>query len=225
MAFPAEVKEKALIACGRKCCICHKFCGTRMECHHIVPEERGGDDIFENCIPVCFDCHADIGHYNPKHPKGNRFSPNELREHRDRWYDCIKVNPSLLEDTETSDAKNHRRIFRDAIRVIKKATLATNDHVLWQTYSESIARVRDAYAKVEEDIGALNLGRLQEAVEEYCRLSREEIENRDKNAKPPPPLDQFGNYYPRPHWKPPLRTGPPRERIGKLLDEMVECAR
>jgi hypothetical protein len=60
MAFPPTVKSEALIAGGRCCCICQEFCGTKMECNHIVPEAQGGPDTLDNCIPVCFDCHADV---------------------------------------------------------------------------------------------------------------------------------------------------------------------
>ncbi len=61
-----------------------------MELHHIVPESNGGKSTFENCIPLCFDCHADAGHYNPKHPKGTKYSPTELKKHRDNWYSAIR---------------------------------------------------------------------------------------------------------------------------------------
>lgn len=60
-----------------------------MELHHIVPKSQGGEETIENCIPLCFDCHADVGHYNPKHPKGTRFSDSELRGHRDNWYEMM----------------------------------------------------------------------------------------------------------------------------------------
>ncbi len=49
MGFSPAVKAAALAACGRHCCICHKFCGTKIECHHIVHEAEGGVDAFENC--------------------------------------------------------------------------------------------------------------------------------------------------------------------------------
>ena len=86
MAFPKNAADKALIACGRYCCICHKFCGTKMELHHIEQRAEGGADTFDNCIPLCFDCHADVGSYNHKHPKGRKYSVSELMGHRDNWY-------------------------------------------------------------------------------------------------------------------------------------------
>lgn len=86
MSFPDSVAVEALTSCGRCCCICHKFCGTKIELHHIVQKAYGGEDSFENCIPLCFDCHSDMGKADPKHPKGKRYSEEELKRHRDNWY-------------------------------------------------------------------------------------------------------------------------------------------
>lgn len=86
MAFPKSVKVAALAACNRHCCICHKFCGLKMELHHIKQEADDGENTFDNCIPLCFDCHADMGGVNPRHPKGNSYSEAELKLHRDNWY-------------------------------------------------------------------------------------------------------------------------------------------
>ncbi len=87
--FSADIKSQAMIACGRRCCLCHKFCGVGMECHHIIEVTHGGSDAFENCIPLCFDCHAEVGHYNNSHPKGVKFSAEELTAHRDTWYSNV----------------------------------------------------------------------------------------------------------------------------------------
>jgi 5-methylcytosine-specific restriction endonuclease McrA len=78
MGFSKETAERALIASRRSCCICHKFCGSKIELHHISQKADGGDDSFENCIPLCFDCHADVGSYNAQHPKGRKYSKAEL---------------------------------------------------------------------------------------------------------------------------------------------------
>lgn len=88
--WPRGVKEEVLVACGRSCCICHKFCGTNIELHHIKPEARDGPSTLDNCIPLCFDCHADAGHYNDKHPKGTKYTSAELQKHRDTWFEAMK---------------------------------------------------------------------------------------------------------------------------------------
>ena len=92
MPFTPPVAAEALVASGRHCCLCHRFCGVKIELHHITPESEGGSDELDNCIPLCFDCHAEVGHYNSKHPRGRKFSPTELRLHRDRWFERVASN-------------------------------------------------------------------------------------------------------------------------------------
>lgn len=121
MSFSKEIKTKALVACGRKCCICHKPCGTNMEVHHIKAVADGGEDTFENAIPLCFDCHANVRHYDSKHPKGTKFSEKELIEHRDNWYKKVSeesgisndesvLKPIIIFKTENSEPKSLLRI-------------------------------------------------------------------------------------------------------------------
>ncbi len=95
MGFPADIAEKALLDCCRCCCICHKFCGFKIELHHIIQSSEGGEDSYENCLPLCLDCHAEVKAYNPKHPKGRKYTESELIKHRDRWYEKVK-NEHLL---------------------------------------------------------------------------------------------------------------------------------
>ena len=96
MSFPQNVSDAALTACGRCCCICHKFCGTRIELHHIKQVAYGGENTFENCIPLCFDCHADMGKADPKHNKGKKYTEQELLLHRDNWYKAVKERTTSL---------------------------------------------------------------------------------------------------------------------------------
>lgn len=102
MPFSEAVKIKAMVACGRSCCICHKFCGNNMEVHHIKAHADGGNDTFENAIPLCFDCHAEVRQYDPKHPKGIKFSEKELVLHRDSWYEKIKQKDENNEKVKES---------------------------------------------------------------------------------------------------------------------------
>jgi HNH endonuclease len=67
-----------------------------MQLHHIMPESVGGPDTAENCIPLCLDCHEEVGSYNPKHPIGRKFSPEELTLHRDLWFEVIRLHPERL---------------------------------------------------------------------------------------------------------------------------------
>ena len=96
MAFPRDQVSELLARCHRRCCICHRFCGVKMETDHIIPKEEGGDDSIENAIPVCFECHAEIHSYNDKHPRGRKFLPHELRLHKDQWLKICGERPDVL---------------------------------------------------------------------------------------------------------------------------------
>lgn len=64
---------------------------TSIECHHIVQEADGGDNSFDNCIPLCLNCHGRVGSYNPRHPIGNQYSEKELKQRRNNFY--AQMNP------------------------------------------------------------------------------------------------------------------------------------
>jgi len=92
LSFSNKIKEEILVASARHCCVCHRHKGVKVEVHHIVPKEQGGEDVYENAIALCFDCHSDAGHYYAKHPKGTKFSPSELRRHKEEWFKIVKAN-------------------------------------------------------------------------------------------------------------------------------------
>lgn len=103
MSFPQDVKERVLVSSGRCCAICHNFKGNNIEIHHIKKHSDGGADSFENAIPLCFDCHAEVGQYDPKHPKGTKFSENELILHRDAWYKKVENSGGIVSSEETKN--------------------------------------------------------------------------------------------------------------------------
>ena len=96
MGFNQSIVESALLSCGRHCCLCHKFCGTKIELHHIEQRKNGGEDTFDNCLPLCFDCHADVMQYNPAHPKGKKYNISELKKHRENWYKKVELSGGLI---------------------------------------------------------------------------------------------------------------------------------
>ncbi len=96
MAFPRDQVSELLARCHRRCCICHRFSGVKIETDHIKPKEQGGDDSIDNAIPVCFECHAEIHGYNDKHPRGRKFLPEELRLHKDQWLRICAEHPAVL---------------------------------------------------------------------------------------------------------------------------------
>src|SRR5579859_1300579 len=91
MPFSVTTKTEMFIRSGRLCPLCLKQCGNNMEAAHIISEKDDGSDDADNGIPVCFDCHEEIGSYNEDHPKGNKIRPEELRARRDRLYKLVET--------------------------------------------------------------------------------------------------------------------------------------
>lgn len=54
-----------------------------------MDESRGGSDDADNGIPVCLDCHQEMGAYHDDHPKGNKFRADELKARRDHLYHLV----------------------------------------------------------------------------------------------------------------------------------------
>jgi hypothetical protein len=102
MAFPEREAAVLLANCARHCCVCHRWCGFRIELHHIQARADGGGDEIDNAIPVCFDCHAEI---ESKGPRGRKYSEHELREHRRLWLQAIADHPDLLVRREASQSE------------------------------------------------------------------------------------------------------------------------
>jgi hypothetical protein len=92
MAFSEQTVEDLLVRANRHCCLCREFKGRNIEVHHMLPTADGGKDDFDNGIPLCFDCHADVLSYNSSHPKGRKYTPRELRRHRDEWFVVVAAS-------------------------------------------------------------------------------------------------------------------------------------
>jgi hypothetical protein len=88
--FSEDDKLKCLLWCDRHCCLCGKPSGSNIEIAHILPRKRTDKsdvDHIDNAIPLCFECHSEIGKYNREHPKGNKYRVRELKTRRDQIYE------------------------------------------------------------------------------------------------------------------------------------------
>ena len=81
--FHEKDQVKVLLWCARHCCLCGKACGVGIEVAHL---DKGSNNIDE-AIPLCFDCHAEIGHYTQDHPRGKKYSHRELKARRNQVYE------------------------------------------------------------------------------------------------------------------------------------------
>lgn len=97
--FKQKDVDALLAECHRRCCICHKLCGVKIETAHIKSDSC---DI-KYAIPVCFECHAEIGHYNPKHARGRKFTEKELIIHKEQWLTICREQPQVLLGNTSSE--------------------------------------------------------------------------------------------------------------------------
>lgn len=104
MPFPQSVRIQALVRSRRHCCVCHQVAGRAANIHHIVQEAHGGVNTIDNAICLCQRCHAEAGHYNVAHPLGAKYSPQELRAHRDAWWSGPALKQATSDDTGALDA-------------------------------------------------------------------------------------------------------------------------
>lgn len=147
MPFPSEVKTEALVRSGRRCSLCLRFKGVKIEVHHIEPESESHDNTLSNAIPLCFDCHSDAGHYNPRHPRGNKLSSDELRKHRDRLWELVaqgKVLPEMPLDA------SYLELLRRAF-----------DRPAFSTPFKQEGRMEDFEKAIDDTVLALNTGVLR----------------------------------------------------------------
>lgn len=105
MPFPNKIREEALVKAQRHCCVCHEFAGRSINVHHIKQEAEGGPNTLENAIVLCLRCHAEAGHFNPKHPLGTKYSPSELVRHRDEWYEACANGTAKFSSTVEAKVK------------------------------------------------------------------------------------------------------------------------
>lgn len=119
-----------------------------MEIHHIDQQSNSGDNSVSNGIPLCFDCHADAGQYNVNHPKGTRFSAQELRIHRDRWFEMVEQLPGSIE--VTSDVELDRRVaFEINEYMTSESTYLTlRDKMSWPGFPNA---VYESWGRLVED--------------------------------------------------------------------------
>lgn len=153
MPFSPSVTESVLVKAARCCCLCRKFAGVKIEVHHAVQEADGGSNEENNAVSLCFDCHCDVGHYNPRHPKGKKFKPSEVLKHRDAWFALVasgKAGPNNPWPSEDPDVKLIR-FYRGCF----------NRPVFQDTYVRE-GSYADFDKAIEDTITALNTGTLKD---------------------------------------------------------------
>jgi len=114
--FSNKDKIKCLLWSNRHCCLCGKACGTDIEIAHILPRGRPRSWDIDNAIPLCYNCHAEIGRYSKAHPRGSKYRPEELKARREQIYEEQTrhlVPPIQLGVTQQIVGTNEKRKLPD----------------------------------------------------------------------------------------------------------------
>ena len=139
MPFSQKIKQEILVLSARHCCVCHKSKGVKLEVHHINPQHLGGLDTIENAIALCFDCHADAGHYFAGHPKGSKFSPTELSRHKEEWFKIVrenKITTNSIQPASVSQVKHKLKMQKKVIKeLIDHESVKENQVIGYYAYN------------------------------------------------------------------------------------------
>lgn len=136
MPFSKPIREESLVRSHRYCCVCHEFSGRDVNVHHIIQESDGGPNTLDNAIVLCLRCHSEAGHYNSRHPLGAKYSPEELRRHRDQWWEQCANNPVFVVKPPVEDLPDLRLKAQTPAQ-----TLITSAKRRWE-YPECAVAVR-----------------------------------------------------------------------------------
>lgn len=138
MSFNNVQKEKLLADTGRLCCICKER--HQVQLHHIISLTDGGSDDIENAIPLCPNCHDEV--HTGYHPGRvtQKYSPNELRLHRQNTIENIHAikskeytNTTVPKVKELSETDSPKKILRGQINAEVEQNM-----LLLQQYKERL---------------------------------------------------------------------------------------
>jgi hypothetical protein len=170
MPFSPAVQEEALVRSRRCCCLCHRFAGLYVNVHHIEQEAQGGSNGLDNAIVLCFDCHAEAGHYNLAHPLGKKYQPSELRRHRDDWWTYVAQNPAVplpvapvsVVPSRIDFPKEAGQANRYEIQINNKSDSVLYDLAIAVAVSEPAEGYDVEFEQIEPDPGpVINMGAIE----------------------------------------------------------------
>jgi len=152
MGFPSSVVEDVLVRCGRCCCLCHKFCGVKIETDHIVQQANGGTDDADNCMPLCFDCHAEVHHYTASHPKGRKFTPAELKSHRDNWYGKVATAGGVATASSSYLEPDRKTLEQIRSKISPKYLSFLREHSFGHSFPDAALTPGEQYLATWRDV-------------------------------------------------------------------------
>ncbi len=185
--FNRDEVAALLVKCHRRCCICHRYCGTKIETDHIVLAAESQDHSIENAIAVCFDCHAEIHAYNPKHPRGRKFTPEELRLHKKQWLEICAAKPEIFLEANRNvdigplqgllDELDYNLVISDGLTGASQAGFLFREEQLTRAIREGVLSTLedDLRQKISRAYGAIS--KANEMVRSYSHLGNVDSRN------------------------------------------------
>ncbi|MFD4820874.1 HNH endonuclease signature motif containing protein [Peribacillus butanolivorans] len=127
MSISEEVAAEVLSKSARHCCICRNYLPLAIQVHHIKEKHEGGSDDFDNLIPVCIQCHANIHTFSKM---TRNFTEKELKKSRDTVYEMVSMGklPGTKPMT-TVEIESLSSILAETLRNNKKEDTLSNDAV------------------------------------------------------------------------------------------------
>lgn len=177
MSFPNNVRSNVLVKCKRYCCLCGKYVGNNIELHHIRQRADGGDDTEDNCIPLCFNCHAEVKSYNPHHPKGSKYSEKELKERRNLVYEFVKDKTicNYSNDDINRATKLLDNYYKQIEKIISTDPCAEPVHIDLITFANEMLLNLQSYAfEFSDEAVDRQKCYLIEALQEWCNIMSNE---------------------------------------------------
>jgi hypothetical protein len=169
--FPEKEATQLLAKCHRRCCVCHRFCGVKMELDHMIPKAEGGPDTIDNAIPVCFECHAEIHAYNDNHPRGRKMRPEELRLHKEQWLKLCESSAQFLASVPPRTDVGPIQALTDELE-FNTAVAATAEDIPRLTTSAHFATVQFDRAVSEGVLSLLEPTLKKELIAAYAAMAR-----------------------------------------------------
>ena len=95
-----------------------------MVLHHITQKTYGGDDSFENCIPLFLDSNEYMGKSDLNHSACKHYTECELRLYRDNWYESVRNAREGIKEAVKEDIE---KLFTNEVVVLDGGTVGTNN--------------------------------------------------------------------------------------------------
>ena len=158
-----------------------------METDHMKTISEDGDDNIDNALPVCLECHAEIHCYNTTHPRGRKYTENELCLHKKQWLDICKNHPEIFSQPFQSSDAGPLNSLIDELEYNLKACECLGSSLSMSQFGEALRR--GAISLLEPDLKCKinsaysKISRLNQLTSAFSNEGKEEREQGYKRVQ------------------------------------------